>query len=182
MAQAKEQAKAQAVGQVRSAERALSVENSPDSPIVQCLKREVANGFLLYLNYKHYHWQAYGPLFRDLHKLFDDFAGETLQGLDPLAERVRMIGQDPPSSPNELADLATVAVAAPHSTMREMAEEAQRNLLTVIKGMREAADTADERNDPGTVDLFSRTVQVFEKQEWWLRDILRTEDGLCSTG
>ena len=176
------QAREQAVGQARAVERSLSAENSPDSPIVQCLRREVANGFLLYLNYKHYHWQAYGPLFRDLHKLFDRFAEDTLEELDPLAERIRMIGQDPPSNPNELADLATVTIAAPHSTVREMAEEAQRNLLIVIKGMREAAKTADDRNDPGTVDLFSKSVQVFEKQEWWLRDILRKDDGLTGNG
>jgi starvation-inducible DNA-binding protein len=64
--------------------------------------------------------------------------------------------------------------------MREMVEEAQKNLLVVIKEMREAAETADDRHDPGTVDLFSKSVQVFEKQEWWLRDILRKDDGLSS--
>jgi starvation-inducible DNA-binding protein len=178
MAQTKERTASQA----QAAARGLSAENSPDSPIVQCLRREVANGFVLYLNYKHYHWQAYGPLFRDLHKLFDDFADETLESLDPIAERIRMIGQDPPSNPNEMADLATVSIAAPHSTMREMAEEAQRNLLLVIKGMRDAAKVADDRDDPGTVDLFSRSVQTYEKQEWWLRDILRSDDGLCGNG
>lgn len=30
------------------------------------------------------------------------------------------------------------------------------------------------------VDLYSRTVQIYEKQEWWLRDILRKRDGLCT--
>jgi hypothetical protein len=30
------------------------------------------------------------------------------------------------------------------------------------------------------VDLFSKLVQVHEKQEWWLRDILRSGDGLTS--
>lgn len=176
------QTKEQAVGQVRATAKSLSAENSADSPIVQALKREVANGFLLYLNYKHYHWQVFGPLFRDLHKLFDEFAEETLEELDPIAERVRMIGQDPPSNPTELTDLATITIAAPHSTVHEMVDEAQRNLIVVIKEMREAARTADERNDPGTVDLFSKAVQVFEKQEWWLRDILRKDDGLTGNG
>jgi starvation-inducible DNA-binding protein len=164
------------------AARSISTENSADSPIVQALRREVANAFLLYLNYKHYHWQTYGPLFRDLHKLFDELADETLAGLDPIAERIRMIGQDPPSHPNDLTDLATVTIAAPHSTMREMIEEAQRNVLAVVRELRDAAKEADDRNDPGTVDLFARTVQVYEKQEWWLRDILRKDDGLCGLG
>ena len=158
--------------------KAITRENSADSPIVRALRREVANGFLLYLNFKHYHWQTYGPLFRDLHKLFDEFADETLENLDPIAERIRMIGQDPPSHPNDLTDLASIAIAAPHSSMREMAEEAQRNLVAVIGGLREAVRTAEERNDPGTVDLLSQSVRVFEKQEWWLRDILRSGDGL----
>ena len=164
----------------KAAARELTAENRPESPVVQALRQQVANAVLLYFNYKHYHWQTYGPLFRDLHKLFDRFAEEVLESLDPLAERVRMIGQDPPAHPLEAADLASVSAAAPHSTMREMVEEANRNMLTVIKEMRRAAKTADEHNDPGTVDLFSRTVQVHEKHEWWSRDILRTGDGLLT--
>lgn len=158
----------------------LSRENSPDSPVVRELRRQAANAFVLYANYKHYHWQTYGPLFRDLHKLFDRLAKDVLSTLDDLAERVRMIGQDPPAHLIEAVDLASVPVAAPHSTMREMVEEADRHLLVVVKEMRHAAKVADEHGDPGTVDLFSRLVQIHEKHEWWMRDILRSGDGLCT--
>ena len=160
--------------------REMSAENTPDSPLVQHLRRQVATALVLHLNYKHYHWQTYGPLFRDLHKLFDRFAEDVLGTVDPLAERVRMIGQDPPAHPTEIADLASVAQAAPHSSMREMLEEARRNLLIVIKDLRDGARLADDRGDPGTVDLYSKFVQVHEKHEWWVRDILRTDDGLCT--
>jgi starvation-inducible DNA-binding protein len=61
--------------------------------------------------------------------------------------------------------------------MREMIEEADRNSQLVIKEMREGARIADEHDDPGTVDIFSKFVQIHEKQEWWLRDILRNHDG-----
>jgi starvation-inducible DNA-binding protein len=64
--------------------------------------------------------------------------------------------------------------------MREMVEEANRHLLIVIKEMRRAAKIAEEHDDPGTVDLFSRSVQIHEKAEWFTRDILRTGDGLCT--
>jgi starvation-inducible DNA-binding protein len=158
----------------------VSRENTPDSPVVQALRLQAANAFMLYANYKHYHWQTYGPLFRDLHKLFDSLAKDVLATLDELAERVRMIGQDPPAHLLAAADLASVTPAAPHSTMREMVEEADRNLLTVIKEIRHGAKVADEHGDPGTVDVFSRLVQIHEKHEWWMRDILRNGDGLCS--
>ena len=166
--------------EVRKIQQELSRENTPDSPVVKDLRRQVANAFVLYANYKHYHWQTYGPLFRDLHKLFDRLAEDVLATIDELAERVRMIGQDPPAHLLEAADVATIAVAAPHSTMREMVEEADRHLLVVIKEMRRAAKVADEHGDPGTVDLFSRSVQIHEKHEWFLRELLRTGDGLCT--
>jgi starvation-inducible DNA-binding protein len=165
---------------VQSITHELTRENKPESPVVQALQRQVANAFVLYANYKHYHWQTYGPLFRDLHKLFDQLAEDVLPTLDELAERVRMIGQDPPAHLIAAADLATVAAAAPHSTMREMVEETDRNLLVVIKEMRQAAKLADEHGDPGTVDIFSRLVQIHEKHEWFMRDMLRTGDGLCT--
>jgi starvation-inducible DNA-binding protein len=160
--------------------REISADNNPENELVQSLRRQVANAIVLYLNYKHYHWQTYGPLFRDLHKLFDRFAKDVLETVDPLAERVRMIGQDPPAHPIEAVDLASVSQAAPHSTMREMVEEADRNLLVVVKEMREGAKLADQHGDPGTMDLFSKFVQIHEKHEWWARDILRNADGLCT--
>jgi len=50
-------------------------------------------------------------------------------------------------------------------------------VLIVIREMRMAACSAEEHRDPGTVDLFARFVQVHEKHEWWLRDMLRRGDG-----
>jgi starvation-inducible DNA-binding protein len=160
--------------------RDVSTENTPDSPVVEALARQVANAFVLYANYKHYHWQTYGPLFRDLHKLFDEFAEAVLETVDLFAERVRMIGQNPPAHPMEVMEKATVAVPASNLTPRDMVVEANRNALIVIDEMRRGAKIAEEHGDPGTVDLFSRAVQIHEKQEWWLRDILRQPDGLCT--
>ena len=164
----------------RAAQDELVAENNPASPIVEALRREVANGMVLYANYKQYHWRTHGPLFRDLHKLFDEFAEEVRESIDELAERVRMIGQDPPRDLLEMVDLATVRGASPAATVREMVEEADANAKVVIKEMRAGARLADDRDDPGTADLFSRLVQVHEKQEWWLRDILKDNDGLTA--
>ncbi len=156
----------------------LTQSNHPGSEIVQHLQRQVANAFVLYTNYKHYHWQTYGPLFRDLHLLFDEFATAVLETVDDFAERIRMIGQNPVSRHDEIIENATVKMAERDQSMRHMIEEAGANLITVISEMRAAAKEADDLNDPGTVDLFSRHVQIHEKHEWWLRDILEKKDGL----
>jgi starvation-inducible DNA-binding protein len=159
---------------------ALKNNNSPASPTVLDLQTQVSNAFILYLNYKHYHWQTFGPLFRDLHRLFDELAAEVYETVDEMAERVRMIGQNPVSRIEEFLKTATIKSASDSRDMRDMISEADRNVITVIAEMREAIKRADEAGDPGTADVFTRFVQIHEKHEWWLRDILEKKDGLTA--
>lgn len=161
-------------------EREITHSNEPGNPVVEHLQQELANAHVLYANYKHYHWQTFGPLFRDLHKLFDKFAGEALETTDTLAERIRMIGQDPISGLANYAQRAKVQSTSGTKNMRAMVEEANANAMVVIRNMREAVNVATEHNDPGTAEIFSQFVQIYEKQEWFLREILKKGDGLVS--
>lgn len=163
----------------RSLSKEVSQEDRADHPVVQHLQRELANALVLYANYKHYHWQAYGPKFRDLHLMFDELAKEVLATVDEIAERIRMIGQDVHAVQlRQFQEAASVHSAGQNQSMREMIEEADANLLIVIKKMRDAAKAAEDSNDPGTVDLFSKAVQIHEKHEWFLRQLLKKDDGL----
>ena len=159
----------------------VSQENREDHPVVRHLQRQVANAFVLYANYKHYHWQTFGPFFRDLHLLFDEFARDVLGTIDDMAERIRMIGQEVRNVQlKQMQDAANIHSTAADKSMRDMIEEADANLMVVIKDMREAAKAAEESNDPGTVDLFSKVVQIHEKHEWFLREILKKKDGFVA--
>lgn len=156
----------------------LNEHNKANDEIVKSLQKQIANAFIHYLNYKHYHWQTFGPLFRDLHLLFDEFAEEVYGTIDEIAERVRMIGQNPVSTIEDFQKTATIKSAAKNDDMREMIQEANINSMQIIKEMREAIKIADDSDDPGTADVLTRFVQIHEKQEWWLRDILEKRDGL----
>src|SRR5581483_9463163 len=153
-------------------------KNEPGGLIVRHLHMQVANAFILYANYKHYHWQTFGPLFRDLHLLFDEFANSVLSTADDFAERLRMRGENPVFDYRSMLDMSRLKPSRPGETMKHMVEEAHQNLLSVISDMRDAAKLASDDNDPGTVDLFSRIVQLHEKHEWFLRQILMQKDGL----
>jgi starvation-inducible DNA-binding protein len=155
----------------------ITRQNRQDNPVVQCLHQELANAYVLYANYKHYHWQTYGPHFRDLHLMFDEFAKDVLKTTDEIAERLRMIGQDPVAELRRWQEMAKVHSAGQGQNMREMLQEADANLMVVIKGMREGARHAEENDDPGTVDLFSCFVRIHEKHEWFLRETLKKGDG-----
>ena len=58
--------------------------------------------------------------------------------------------------------------------------EADENSLQIIKEIREAIKIAENNDDPGTADVLIKFVQIHEKQEWWLRDILEKRDGLTA--
>jgi starvation-inducible DNA-binding protein len=165
---------------LEGAAREISRTNAPDAPVVRHLQRQVANAFLLYANYKRYHWQCSGPLFRELHLLFDELATDVQATLDPLAERLRMIGQDPVATPGEVTEIASVGAAPLGRSLREMIEQADAHAIAVIREMREGVCAAQEADDPGTADLFTRFVQIHEKHEWWLRDLLERGDRLVS--
>jgi starvation-inducible DNA-binding protein len=142
------------------------------------LHRGVGNSFVLYTNYKHYHWQTQAPRFRDLHLVFGDFALDVLGSLDDLANRIRSISEEPPTHLLDAMDLARVAAAAPHSSLRGMIEEGVRNVQLMVEQLREASGVARAYDDHGTIEVLTSLIHVYERQKWWLRDILAKREGL----
>jgi starvation-inducible DNA-binding protein len=142
------------------------------SPVVPHLLREQANAVQLYLLYKGYHWNVAGPLFRELHLLFDEHATTVLDTIDPLAERQRMLGSAASYTLADLSVASTLAkeVSLPSST-RGMVERLLAAHRTIIEGMHRGFKSAEVEGDPGSADLFARFVQAHEKMEWFLREL-----------
>lgn len=149
-----------------------------ETRVVIALKHAQANALAMYLNTKRYHWYTYGPLFRDLHLFFDEMAADALAEVDPLGERLRMLGGEPLSTPREIEAWATVKIADGSQAPAEMLGDALANERRIIAEMREAARVADEERDPGTNDLFATFVQAHEKHAWFIEEFLRKGDGL----
>jgi starvation-inducible DNA-binding protein len=106
--------------------------------------------------------------------MLDEFATHALDSIDEMAERIRMIGPDVQAVQlKQFQQAASIQSARADQTMREMMEETHAHLLVVIQDMREAARVANENDDPSTVDLFSKIVQLHERDEWFLRKVLK---------
>ncbi len=148
--------------------------------VVTTLQRQQANALVAYLNYKKYHWLSYGPLFRDIHLLLDEQATQTYASIDEFAERAIMIGGAPIGDPADYLPAATVRDSKGLLSMEKMLAEARETLDVVIKEMHEDAETATDAGDIGTADLYTRLVQVHQKNRWFLDEILKKRDGLTS--
>lgn len=138
--------------------------------VISALNRQAANHWTLYHNYKKYHWQAYGPEFRSLHKLFDKHADIVREGLDLLAERIRMFQKNPVFALEAIPQVGTVHSSTPgFQTTAEMCREALGNHEQMILEMREDIELCDRSRDPGSSDLLVQVLREHEKMAWFLR-------------
>lgn len=153
-------------------------EAAPAGDVVATLNRQQANALVSYLNYKKYHWLTFGPLFRDLHLLFEEHATQVHDMVDELAERALMLDGQPLADPAAYLPAATVKPSRGEKTVEEMLEEALANHDVVIREMHVDADLAGRSGDIGTADLYTRLVQTHQKQRWFLKELLRKKDGL----
>ncbi len=48
--------------EIEQVAKTLNKANKADNPVVRKLQTQVANSYILYTNYKHYHWQTYARL------------------------------------------------------------------------------------------------------------------------
>lgn len=148
--------------------------------VVETLNREQSNALVAYLNYKKYHWLTYGPLFRDLHLLFEEQGAEVFAMIDELAERSLMLDGAPVADPSDYLPTATVKPSEGKLSVQEMIAEAIATHDLIIKEMHEDAEIANQAGDIGTADLYTRLVQTHQKHRWFLKEILRKGDGLVS--
>jgi len=148
--------------------------------VIAGLHRQQANGMVLYQNIKKYHWNTYGPLFRDIHLLFDEQATAIIETVDEFAERALMIDGRPLSDPADYLKTATVKPSVGSLTLEAMIAEAVAAHDVVIGEMHADADDATQTGDIGTADLYTRLVQTYQKQRWFLKELLKKADGLVS--
>lgn len=146
-----------------------------ETVVVEGLKHAEANAIVSYLNAKRYHWYTYGPRFRDLHLFFDEIAASAFAEIDPLGERVRMLGGETLSTPREIENWATIDIADGKQAPNEMLRQALNNERRMIEEMRQGARRAEQEGDFGTNDLYSSLVQNHEKYAWFIEEFLRGE-------
>ncbi len=149
-----------------------------NAAVIAGLQREQANALVLYLNIKKYHWNTFGPLFRDIHLFLDEYADLTVNQIDEFAERAFMIDGKSLGDPADYLPASTIVASRGEQTLREMIEELVANADRVIAEMHQDAETATAAGDIGTADLYTRLVQEHQKKRWFAKEMLRPHDGL----
>src|SRR5881409_1171698 len=163
-------AEIQQFGSLRLLPVALAAEARMGS--CQILNEILADTMILYALYKKHHWLVAGPTFYQLHLLFDKHAGEQLELVDLIAERVQSLGGIAVGDPRHAAELTTID-RAPNGA-EEVAAMIDRTLDAheiIIEKVRAAITATEESKDWGSNDLLMGDVlRRHELQVWFLAE------------
>lgn len=145
--------------------------------IAEAINGLLADTFALYIKTKNFHWHVSGPHFRSYHLLFDEQAAEIYATADPLAERVRKLGQ---STLHSIGDIAR------HQKIKDnngegiapgpMLGELMQDNKGMIARMRDAHAICDKYNDVATASLLENFIDAAEKRNWFLFEAGRSVD------
>lgn len=157
----------QPYGTLRDLPLALPDKSRAES--CRLLNQVLADTTILYALYKKHHWLVAGPTFYQLHLLFDKHAGEQLELVDLLAERVQTLGGIAVSDPRHVAEITRIE--RPPDGAEEVPAMISRLLdahETIIAEVRKAIDATEKNGDWGSNDiLMSDVLRRNELQVWF---------------
>ena len=132
----------------------------------------LADSMVLYALYKKHHWLVAGPTFYQLHLLFDKHAGEQLDLIDLLAERIQSLGGIAVGDPRHAAELTSID--RPPDGAEDVPGMISRLLRAheaVIGKVREAIEDTESSQDWGSNDLLMGDVlRRNELQVWFVSE------------
>jgi starvation-inducible DNA-binding protein len=134
----------------------------------------LADVFALYLKTKNFHWHMSGPHFRDYHLLLDEQAAQLYAMTDPIAERIRKIGQSTLTSIGHIARTQRVLDNdAGYVEPLDMLAELREDNKEMAARLREAHGVCDEHRDIATASLIEVWVDETEQRTWFLFEASR---------
>jgi len=150
--------------------------NDETARVGAALSGVLADTFVLYVRTHGFHWNVTGRKFRTLHLMFEEQYNELWSALDPIAERIRALGQPAPGSVQGLMALAELPEAEALLDSRGMIKAALDGHLAVVRRAKAVLATAETAQDPATVDLLTQRIASHEKTAWMLRALLSEDE------
>jgi starvation-inducible DNA-binding protein len=140
--------------------------------VVNTINPIVADAFALFVKTKNFHWHVASSHYRDYHLLLEEQAQSILDGIDPLAERVRRIGGITIRSISHIGQLQTLQDQnRDFVPPDEMIAELLQDNVQVAKQMREAIDICEENRDTPTANLLQELLDGTERRIWFLHEV-----------
>lgn len=140
----------------------------------EILSAVLADGMIIYLKTRKFHWNVAGESFMEYHKLFEMHYTKLEEAIDEVAERISKLGSMAIGTTKEFADLSQLKESpGVNPSSKDMLKELLNDHETIIKSLRKKIDECDEElKDAGTADFLTARMAEHETLAWTLRRYL----------
>ena len=142
--------------------------------VTTLLSGVLADGMVLYIKTRKFHWNVAGESFMEFHKLFEKHYKLLEEAADEVAERISKLGSMAIGTTKEFSELSQIKEApGKNPTSKEMLQILLDDHESIIKSLREKIDECDEKlKDAGTADFLTALMEGHETMAWTLRRYL----------
>ena len=137
------------------------------------LKTAFASEFSFYLKAHNFHWNVEGPLFGQLHELFERIYTEVYGSIDTFAEHLRALQVYTPASLQKFSMLTTVQDENHVPEWSEMLQELLSDSDRMAEIFRITFDMAEANGDHGLSNFLADRQDAHKKHSWMLRASLK---------
>lgn len=145
------------------------IKNGDRSLIADSLSRVLADTYAIYLRTQNFHWNLVGTHFYSIHILFETQYKELAEAIDEIAERVRALGFYVDATFSGFHKLSSLSEIDKPLSIEGMLQHLLAGHEMLICSLRQLSGLAEKHNDPATVDLMGRRLNIHEKSAWMLR-------------
>ena len=152
----------------------IDIPQDARAKVIEYLNQNLADAFDFMSQSKQAHWNVKGQNFWQLHKLFDEIAGEAVEWVDMVAERITALG----GYATGTARMAAAASQLPEfptdiTEGMDFVQAMVERLAAYSNSAREGIDKTEKWGDVDTSDLLTEISRCADKYLYFLEAHLR---------
>lgn len=137
------------------------------------LNQYVADLAVMYTKLHNAHWYVQGPIFPQVHVLFEGYYDQVTMDMDSVAERMLQIGFKPVANlKNVLAITKIEEMAEGFAKDLDLIKIVKTDFEHLLKLTLETKEEAEKAKDDATVDLMNGFTAYYQKALWMLNSTL----------
>lgn len=150
----------------------IGIDEEARKRLADGLHTFLADSYTLYLKTQNFHWNVSGPMFAQLHLLFETQYKDLASAADLIAERVRALGFFVPSTFKEFTRRSTISEPEGIPSTQDMLSQLIEGNEISARTARGLFPMAEKVGDQATCNLLADRMQQHEKNSWMLRSQL----------
>jgi len=147
----------------------IGISQQDREAVAEHLKRLLADSYTLYLQTHNFHWNVTGPMFNQLHIMFEEHYTELAVAVDDIAERIRSLDIAAPGTYKDFVELSSIEEVQGVPEALNMVKILTKSHEQVVKTCRSALKVAQDADDESSAALISDRMRTHEKTAWMLR-------------